>query len=204
LAVDVREIKEPRGSAQHWINENDGSADPQVMSHKQPADAVVISLDRRRAKKRRTLSDMEEAVGRAASEAAERAVKDLIAEHGSEDGTPKPCPQCSNATGVHTKDVSRTLTSLHGSHTLVRNYHFCRRCAVGFYPRDAELGLPVDGALSLEMERRVLDFAVNGPYEECAARWSMHYPAHPMSANQFRQVAERVGKRAEEAERRRL
>ncbi|MBC7793797.1 MAG: hypothetical protein H7Z43_08815, partial [Clostridia bacterium] len=72
------------------------------------------------------------------------------------------------ATSVRSRNVERTVTTLHGEQTVTRNYYNCRSCGTGFYPRDAELGLPAEGALSLEMERRVLDFAVSGPYEECA------------------------------------
>jgi hypothetical protein len=172
------------------------------MRPEQPQQAVALSLDGYRARGRKTLSDMEQAIERAKNDAAERAIAVLLAELGPEDGSAKPCPRCLGSVPVHSKNVTRTITSLHGAHALSRNYHFCRRCKVGFYPRDAELGLPVDGALSLEMERRVLDFAVSAPYEECAERWGIHYAHAPFSSNQFRQVAERVGKRAEQAERR--
>jgi hypothetical protein len=170
------------------------------------ADGVIVRLDAYRARDRRrtTLSDMEQAIARASQAAAEKAIADAVAELGPEDGAATPCPCCSRAVGVHSRNVERTITTLHGTHTLVRDYYFCRACGTGFYPRDAALGLPADGALSLEMERRVLDFAVSGSYEECAARWNVHYPMHPLSPNQFRQVAERVGKRLEQSERRRL
>lgn len=148
--------------------------------------------------------DMEQAVERAKNNAAERAMRELLAELGPEDDSPKPCPRCKADVPVHTRKVGRTLTSLHGTHTLLRSYHFCRSCRLGFYPRDAQLGLPAEGALSLEMERRVLDFAVSAPYDECAERWRVHYPHAAFSSNQFRQVAERVGTRAEKADRRRL
>jgi hypothetical protein len=174
------------------------------MNSPRPTTGTVVRLDDHRNGKRKTLLDMERAVERAKNEAAERAMTELIAELGPEDGSAKRCPRCSKSTPVHTKNVGRTLTSLHGTHTLMRHYHYCRACSLGFYPRDAELGLPVDGALSLEMERRVLDFAVSAPYEECAERWRVHYPHASFSSNQFRQVAERVGKRAEDSERRRL
>ena len=141
---------------------------------------------------------------RAKNAAAERAMEELLTEMGPEDGAPKPCPSCGVAVSVHTRNVERTITSLQGSHTLLRHYYYCRRCSTGFYPRDAQLGLPSDGALSLEMERRVLDFAVSAPYDECAARWRVHYPHAEFSENQFRQVAQRVGSRAEQSNRRRL
>lgn len=42
------------------------------------------------------------------------------------------------------------------------------------------------------MERRVLDFGVNDPFEEAAARWAVHYPT-TISENLVRCVVERVG-----------
>jgi hypothetical protein len=102
------------------------------------------------------------------------------------------------STAATSRVPSRLCMARTPSHATIRS------CGTGFYPRDAELGLPAEGGLSLEMERRVLDFAVSGPYEECAERWNVHYPMHPLSPNQFRQVAERVGKRLEASERRRL
>ena len=101
---------------------------------------------------------------------------------------------------MHTKNVQRTLGTLHGGLNFTRNYYYCEPCRLGFYPRDAELGLPPDGAVSLEMERRILDFAASGPYEECVERWNIHYPHLPLSAHQFREVVERGRKRAEESD----
>jgi hypothetical protein len=167
-------------------------------------DAVVLNFEPYRHSKRKTLSDMEQAVERAKQDAAQQAMRSLLDELGPEDDQPKSCPKCGHPVSVHTRNVGRSLRSLHGEHQVKRHYYFCRSCQLGFCPRDAQLGLPKDGSLSLEMERRVLDFAVSGPYEECAERWAVHYPQAKFSSNQFRQVAERVGKRAEQSERRRL
>ena len=67
-----------------------------------------------------------------------------------------------------------------GRVTLKRNCHYCERCQLGFYPLDRE------------MEKRVLDFALNDVYGECAARWRVHN-AEPASDNLFRRVVSRVG-----------
>jgi hypothetical protein len=174
------------------------------MSRTPCSDAVVVRLADYEARKGKTLSDLEQAIDRAKRQAVADAMAQAIASLDPEDGSPQPCPSCSCPVRVHTRKVQRTISTLHGELTLTRQYHYCRDCGLGFYPRDAELGLPSDGALSLEMERRILDFAVSGPYNECAERWNVHYPHMPVSANQFRQVCERVGKRAERADRRRL
>jgi hypothetical protein len=73
----------------------------------------------------------------------------------------------------------------------------------GFYPVDRLLGLPEEGELTSEMEKRVLDFAVNDVYGECAARWSLHY-REPISENLLRRVVERVGERCKTADQGRL
>ena len=170
------------------------------MSRKNSSENVVVRLDDYRAGK--TMTDLEQAVQRAQRRAVADAMTQALAELGPEDGSSKPCPRCSKPVVVHTKRAQRKLMTLHGEVTITRAYHYCRACCLGFYPRDAELGLPSDGAVSLEMERRILDFGVNGPYEECAERWNVHYPDMPLSASQFRQVVERVGRRAQQSERR--
>jgi hypothetical protein len=109
----------------------------------------------------------------------------------------KRCPRCGRLVRVRTKGVARQFESLSGTHTLIRNYHYCDSCKHGFYPRDAELGLPAAGDVTLKLESRLLDFGVNGPYERSAERWSVHYPHRPFSAHMLRSVVERVGKRAE-------
>src|SRR3954469_14282854 len=121
------------------------------MSRKQSPDGPVIRLDEYRNSKRKTLTDMEQVIERAKQDAAERAMTALLAVLGPEDGSPKPCPRCHTDVPVHTHQVGRHITALHGTHTLMRAYHFCRSCRLGFCPRDVQLGLPADGALSLEL-----------------------------------------------------
>jgi hypothetical protein len=98
---------------------------------------------------------------------------------------------------VRVKNKPRTFESVSGTHTFTRNYHPCDHCNLGFCPRDAELGLPAEGAATLKLEALLLDFAVNGPYERSAERWGVHYPHRSFSANMFRQVAKRVAHRLE-------
>ena len=101
------------------------------------------------------------------------------------------------------RDRERTVKSLAGPVTFKRNYHYCEKCQHGFYPVDRLLGLPEEGELTSEVEKRVLDFAVNDVYGECADRWELHY-REPLSENLFRRVAARVGAQCEGADQGRL
>lgn len=114
--------------------------------------------------------------------------------------TAKACPRCGKKTPVKARNRERTVESVSGPVTFRRNYHYCKACKCGFYPVDLLLGLPESGDLTSEMEKRVLDFAVNGPFEQGAERWLVHYPGRPISENQLRLVAERVGRRCEAAD----
>lgn len=144
-----------------------------------------------------TISDMEDALEELKAQVGQQGLDKKIRELPAEDGKPKPCPRCGRRVAVHTKGASRRFESLSGSHTLVRNYHYCADCRAGFCPRDAELGLPAEGDATLKLESRLLDFAVTGPYERSAERWAVHYPHRPFSATMLRRVAERVGRRLE-------
>jgi len=112
---------------------------------------------------------------------------------------PKSCPRCGKNARVRNQGVPRTFTSLSGTHTIRRNYHFCEACEEGFYPRDEFLGLPKEGAASIELEKRQADFLVNDVFETAEIRWNFHYPHLKASSNQFRQVAKRLGVKVEEA-----
>ncbi len=96
------------------------------------------------------------------------------------------------AVPVKARDPERTVRSLSRPMTFRRNYHYCEKCQHGFYPAGRLLGLPEEGELTSEMEKRVLDFAVNDVYGECAARWSLHY-REPISENLLRWVVAWVG-----------
>ena len=117
--------------------------------------------------------------------------------------TAKACPKCGKRTPVRARDRERTVKSLAGLVTYRRNYHYCEECKYGFYPVDRLLMLPEEGDLTSELEKRVLDFAVNEVYGECAARWELHHHER-VSENLFRRVAERVGTQCTEADQGRL
>jgi hypothetical protein len=117
--------------------------------------------------------------------------------------TAKACPKCGKRIPVKARDRERTVKSLAGPVTFKRNYHYCEQCKYGFYPVDRLLMLPEEGDLTSEMEKRVIDFAVNDVYGECAARWELHYRER-VSENLFRRVAERVGNQCTAADQGRL
>lgn len=117
--------------------------------------------------------------------------------------TAKACPKCGKRTPVKARDRERTVKSLAGLVTFKRNYHYCEQCKYGFYPVDRLLMLPEEGDLTSELEKRVLDFAVNDVYGECAARWELHHRER-VSENLFRRVAERVGNQCTAADQGRL
>jgi hypothetical protein len=101
---------------------------------------------------------------------------------GPEDGKPKRCPRCGQSVPVKVKNRKRQLRSVSGPVRLVRNYHYCGKCRLGFYPRDDELGVPKDGELTRELERRLLDFAMNDSFEHAAERWNLLFREHPCEA----------------------
>lgn len=128
--------------------------------------------------------------------AALQALKAMLARLPLEKPTGKLCPKCGKRTPVKAKDRPRELRTMAGSVTLTRNYHYCESCQLGFYPLDRLLDVPEEGELTREMEKRVLDFAINDVYGECAARWQVHYQS-PASENLFRRVVARVGAQCE-------
>lgn len=116
----------------------------------------------------------------------------------AEGSSPKPCPKCGAPVLVRARNRVRHLMTITGELRLSRNYHYCKKCQFGFHPRDIELKLPEAGEVSDAMEKRILDFAVNTSFGESAERWGIHYP-FPISANLFRRVVDRVGRRREKA-----
>jgi len=141
-----------------------------------------------------TLRAMEVAVEQTQNALARTSLESLLqAKSAQEDNAPKPCPKCGKLVRVRARGRTRTLRAVAGEVSYRRNYHHCRDCGSGFYPLDDTLDLPVGGDLTREMERRLLDFAVNDPFEEAAQRWSVHY-ATEVSSNLVRRVVERQGK----------
>jgi hypothetical protein len=173
---------------------NDGTK----WGHLSDAELYAEMARRLAARGAKTLEDIElaaEDFGRAAGEELQAT---QIASLPPEDGTPKPCPKCGKPVRVKTKNRVRHFLTIAGELRLSRNYHYCKACKHGFYPRDLELKLPEEGEVSDAMERRILDFGVNTSFEEAAQRWAIHYP-FPISSNLVRRVVDRVGRRAEAA-----
>lgn len=159
---------------------------------------LVAELARRRMQQGASLEDFEVAAEATAEVLAEEVLAQTIAALGPEDGTAKPCPRCGKSTRVKARNRTRHLLTVAGELRLSRNYHYCRACRHGFYPRDLELKLPEEGEVSEAMERRILDFGVNTSFEEAAQRWAIHYPVR-ISSNLVRRVVDRVGRRADSA-----
>ena len=164
---------------------------------------LVRELARRHADKTfregMTLSDMEHAVEDLKHQTGEPSIALMLSRMKPEKPTAKACPRCGKRTPVKVRDRERTVKSLAGEVTFKRNYHYCDACTFGFYPVDRMLDLPEEGELSSELEKRVLDFAINDVYGQGAARWKLHYRI-PISDNLLRRVASRVGARCEEAD----
>jgi Uncharacterised protein family (UPF0236) len=147
-----------------------------------------------------TLSAMELAAENLKWSVGKPTIEALLSRAKPETQKAKACPRCGQRTRVKTKDRPRTVISLSGPVTFTRHYHYCEDCRFGFYPRDHLLGLPEEGDLSEEMEKRVLDFAINEPFESAAQRWGMHYTTQPLSAHLLQQVVKRVGRLCEQSD----
>ena len=150
-----------------------------------------------------TMSEIELSVEELKAGTGEPSVALMLSRMKPEKPTAKACPKCGRRVALKARDRERTVRSLAGPVTFKRNYHYCERCQHGFYPVDRLLDLPEQGELTSEMEKRVLDFAVNDVYGECAARWSLHY-REPISENLLRRVVDRVGEQCESSDQGRL
>jgi hypothetical protein len=160
---------------------------------------LVEELARRRvARGEMDLDAIESFIEGAQSQIGEDALAATVAALPPEGSEAKACPKCGKPVPVKTHNRIRHVLTTAGELRLARNYHYCRRCQHGFYPRDRELKLPEEGEVSNAMERRILDFGVNDTFESAAERWSIHYPT-TISSNLVRRVVDRVGRRCEAA-----
>jgi hypothetical protein len=171
------------------------------MSRKKREDAIrkLVELAAKGVAEVSPLSRMELDIEGEKRQLGQERMAEKLAALPPENGRPKSCPRCGKNARVRTHNVARTFKSMSGTHTIHRNYHYCEVCKEGFYPRDEFLGLPREGELSAELEKRVADFAVNDAYEVAEERWRFHYGGAALSANQFRQVAKRLGQQAEDS-----
>ena len=111
----------------------------------------------------------------------------------------KKCPSCGKRARVRARNKPRAVRTLAGEVTYKRDYYYCDGCSRGFYPRDLELGVPANGELSSEVERRIIDFGINDPDAQAAQRFNMHYTTK-ISPNQVRKSLARLGQRLESSE----
>lgn len=161
---------------------------------------LIEELARRRADREfrdgMTMSDIEIAAEKLKEDTGPPSIALMLSRMRPEKPTPKACPRCGKRTPVKARDRERTVRSLSGPITFKRNYHYCEVCRHGFCPVDRLLDLPEQGELTSEMEKRVIDFAINDVYGEAVARWSLHY-ARPISDNLLRRVVARVGEQCQ-------
>lgn len=144
------------------------------------------------------MSAMEKATEELKERVGEATLAKLLARLPDEGRDPKACPRCGRKVGARAKDRRREVRTMSGSQVVLRNYHYCKKCKHGFYPRDRELGLPEEGEVTHEVEKRILDVGVNDTYDHAAARWGVHYRT-PISSNLIRRVIDRVGARCNES-----
>lgn len=173
---------------------NDGTP----LGHLSDAELVAELARRRMPHGRVDLDALEEVAEETGRDLGEETLAATIAGLPPEGTEARRCPRCGKPVPVKTPNRVRHILTIAGELRLSRNYHHCRHCRFGFYPRDRELKLPEEGELSSAMERRVLDFGVNDTFGSAAERWSIHYPTS-ISENLVRRVVERVGRRCEEA-----
>jgi hypothetical protein len=154
---------------------------------------LVAELARRRASGPRTITEMEDAIEQAQAADGRKTMGTYLQGQSAGQREAAPCPKCGQPSGVRARDRERTMRTLTGEQTLRRHYHYCSRCRHGFYPLDAQLGVPdqEQGELTPKMRARVMDFAVNSPYAEAAERWSIHYCV-PVSEGLMRSTVERT------------
>lgn len=160
---------------------------------------LVAELARRRAAGRLEMDNLAfelstEADARGAGAQAMQAYLD--AQAAAQTTTSQPCPRCGAACRVRRRSVARTVRSRHGEHELARHYHYCERCAQGFYPLDVALGLADEGELTSRMEQVVLDLGLHGTFAEAADRFALHHGG-TISENLVRRVVDRVGRCAQ-------
>lgn len=142
------------------------------------------------------MSAMELAAEEIKADIGRRSIEQMVAMLPPENTRPKSCPRCGQNARLRAAAREREVRTLSGVVRVVRNYHYCEACKHGFYPRDRMLGLPEDGELTAEMEKRVVDFALNDTDASAAKRFSMHY-GQSVSSNLMRRASERVGTRLE-------
>lgn len=158
-------------------------------------DDLFAELARRRSAKLGAAADMtamEMAAEGLKTNVGEEVMRRVLTERCAlEDGKPTRCPKCGGRARVEVKKQDRTLRTLSGQQAYRRNYYRCSGCKHGFAPIDDELGIPADGTVTVEVEKRIADFGVNDVFEDAAKRFSLHY-GWSISENLVRRVLTRV------------
>jgi len=165
-------------------------------------EATIEELERELARRRAKDSPVDMTAMELAVELEEKsygqlALQERLNQLEPEDDRPRRCPRCGQPVGVKARNRRRVLRTVSGAVTFFRNYYYCGKCRHGFYPRDEELALPANGEVSRELERRLLDFAMNDSFEHAAERWNMLF-REQVSGNLLRRVVDRVGELSDE------
>jgi Uncharacterised protein family (UPF0236) len=159
-------------------------------------EALLSELAKRKAKKMasfKTLTEIELALEKEKAVLGEDSMIEVLLQRcRDENAKPKTCPKCGQKAYVEKKKAPRRLQTLSGMQTYLRHYFRCKKCQHGFAPVDDELQIPIDGQVSLEVEKRIADFGVNDVFTEAASRFSMHY-SFEISDNLVRRVVDRIG-----------
>src|SRR5467141_1361822 len=124
------------------------------LGHLSDAELVQELARRQVARRRLDLDAIEAFVEGAQSEMGEKALAATMAALPPEGSAAKPCPKCGKPVPVKTHNRVRHILTTAGELRLTRNYHYCRRCRLGFHPRDRELNLPEEGGASNPRLRR--------------------------------------------------
>jgi hypothetical protein len=172
---------------------------PKVKNQREKSAQLLAERAQREVEALSPMSQMEKAAEESARKLGQERMDSQIAALSKEDGGPRPCPKCGKPVPVRAKAVARTFHSQWGTHTLIRNYHFCGECNRGFCPRDIELGLPEEGELTAALDAQVMDFALNSSFGKAEDRWEFHFPWLPLSSNQFRRSTKRLGNMVQES-----
>lgn len=106
-------------------------------------------------------------------------------------GPPPRCPGCDTRTRVHSWRA-RTMQTVRGAVTLVRAWHWCRRCRHGFSPADASLGLDQRARLSAGLHDWLVDLGATTSFRE-AARLLQTLTGQAVAAETLRRHTEAQG-----------
>lgn len=93
---------------------------------------------------------------------------------GAEARPKRACPICGRPVGVKRPGVLRRVLTRLGEVEYRRHQHYCNRCEVSFFPRDAEVGLP-EVNMTEDVQDFAMDLMVTDTFENAARRLALHH-----------------------------